>query len=100
AIDDQPLAAIAVEVEVHADLAGAAERQEIKRVGIAHRGVVCGEGRGGAHRWVLWRYMRRSPQRVRSGSTVSIASVAPANKGASPPVATVRIAAPNSFLIR
>ena len=53
AIDDQPLAAIAVEVEVHADLAGAAERQEIERVGIAHRRVVCGEGRGEAHRLVL-----------------------------------------------
>ena len=34
AIDDQPLAAIAVEIEVHPDLAGAAERQEIERVGI------------------------------------------------------------------
>ena len=35
AIDDQPLAAIAVEVEVHPDLARPAERQEEQRVGIA-----------------------------------------------------------------
>ncbi len=40
AIDDQPLAAIAVEVEVHPDLAGAAEREEIERVRIVFRGCL------------------------------------------------------------
>ena len=34
AIEDQPLTAIAVEIEVHPDLAGATQRQEIERVGI------------------------------------------------------------------
>ena len=36
-VDHQPLAAVAVEVEVHADLAGPAERQEQKLAGVAPR---------------------------------------------------------------
>ncbi len=38
AIDDQPLAAVTVEVEVHPDLAGTAERQKIERVRVEFRG--------------------------------------------------------------
>ncbi len=53
AIDDQPLAAIAVEVEVHPDLAGAAEREEIERVGIVLRDRLRAARR--VHRSVLWR---------------------------------------------
>ena len=52
AIDDQPLAAIAVEAEVHPDLAGAAEREEIERVGIVFAERVEERGRS-VHRRML-----------------------------------------------
>ena len=56
AIDDQPLAAIAVEIEVHPDLAGPAERQEIQRVGVVPSSIrPCGSGAASFIAWLLRR---------------------------------------------
>ena len=55
AIDDQPLPVMAVEVEVHPDLAAAAEREEIQRVGIALGKALLQLRRYEIHRWLLSR---------------------------------------------
>ena len=80
-IDHQPAAAIAEQVEVHADLAGAAERQEME--GVA------------AHARFLAK-ISCNPRKVTSGSWISMASVASEKVSASPPVATTFIAMPRS----
>src|SRR6185437_10013170 len=92
-----PGAGIAIERQIHADLADAAERQEgqlvrlVRRPGSAHEGP--------AFRLRLW--MRTRPQSVRFSSTFSITGVTPSNTGARPPVATTRIGPPpNSALMR
>ena len=60
AIDDQPVALISVEVEVHADLAGAAERREIEGTGIVpvrRAGAACSARSRGkiVHRFLFLR---------------------------------------------
>src|SRR5258706_744979 len=81
-IDHQPLAGIAVEVEVHADLAGAAERHEQQLVRLPHRSAELVLAHARLRSWISSR-----PRSVISPSTVVIALVAPANSGARPPVA-------------
>ncbi len=100
AIDDQPLTGTAVEAQIHADLVGAAERHEIEPSRIVGPGPGNGAGRQFAHRSVFLRWIRRSPHKVRSGSTVSMTSIAVAKSGAKPPVAMTPIASPRSSRMR
>ena len=71
-VDHQPCAGVAVEIKVHADLAGPAERQEDQLVAggdFGHAGFL-------SHFPALARWIRIRPRSVRSGSVISIASVA------------------------
>ena len=90
-IDHQPLAVEAVEVEVHADLAAAAERHEQQLVVALRHGHAAPR---------LRRQISTIPESVRSGSVCSMVSVPPAKSGASPPVATTFIGTPNSRRMR
>ena len=95
-IDHQPLALASVEVEVHADLAGPAEGQEVQRVALdRRRGTGCVHGALRLRRWIS-----RKPRIVRSGSTASIAPVASPKRPASPPVAIVVTGATISAFMR
>src|SRR6476620_1604484 len=75
-VDHDPLAAAAVEIDVHADLARAAERDEQQFLSRDH----------GLR--VVMSYSRLNPWMVRSGSIVSKTSVCLSNRVARPPVAT------------
>ena len=103
------VAAAAVEVEIHADFARPAQRQEgqvaivispylrvrsVSRFRSVASFHVVNVGAG------LRSANSRSPSSVRSGSICSIIIVPSANSGASPPVATTFIGPPNSALIR
>ena len=48
AIENEPVAGITVEVQIHPDLAGAAKRDKIERAVVA-------VGQGPVHRFLLWR---------------------------------------------
>ena len=87
AIEHDPAAVETVEIEVHADFAGAAERREDEAVEL-----------GSCHR--LRRCRSMSPRRVRSGSTASMAPVAVSKSSASPPVATTVMGLPTSARMR
>src|SRR5262249_40216240 len=91
-IDHQPLAGKTVEAEVHAELAGGAERQEQQLAVRAPR----------AHRGAPWlrRWISTRPRMVISGSWRSITGVALAKSGARPPVATTISCSPNSARMR
>ncbi len=96
-IDHQPFAVMAVETEIHPDLAAAAERQEQQLVGAG----TIGHGRFSAQPGstpVTW--ISTSPFMVISGSRWAMTGVAPTKSGASPPVAMVVKGAPNSLAIR
>src|SRR5690242_6610967 len=80
-IDHDPLAAAAVEIDVHADLAGTAERDEQELFAGNH--------------WETISYNRLKPWIVRSGSIASNTFVCLSNRLASPPVA-ITVAGPSS----
>src|SRR5262245_64893574 len=91
-VDHQPLAAIAIEIEVHADLPCPAQGAEQELAG----------RRGGAQAGALRlrRKISTRPRMVISGSWRSITGVAFVNSGAKPPVATTISSAPNSARMR
>src|SRR4051794_11164155 len=88
-IDHDPLASTAVEIDVHANLARAAERDEQKFFSGDH--VVAR---------TAMPYRRFNPWIVRSGSIASNASVCSLNRLARPPVAITFTGSPNSRFIR
>ena len=88
-IDHDPLAATAIEIDVHADLARAAERTEQELFSGDHF-----EARAAMS------YNRLNPWMVRSGSIASNASVCLSNSVARPPVAMTLVGAPISRFIR
>ncbi len=101
AIDHQPFAGMAVQVQIHADFAGTAERQEQQVVLARHRAMrELRIGVGVGHQRGLRRLISTSPIRVRLGSTTSIVPVTSSNKGARPPVATTFIGLPYSATMR
>ena len=85
----QPPTVIFVEVEVHADLAGTAQRQEVER---------------GGHGQPAGRRLRcqtsHRPRTVTSGSKLSMTSLAASKSDARPPVAIVCIGLPYSARMR
>src|SRR6185295_2699363 len=87
-IDHQPLAGMAVEVEVHADLARAAQREEQQLV-----------VRGNCHPRLRCQISSR-PRDIRSGSMASNSPISSLNTLARPPVATTFIGSPYSARIR
>src|SRR5215469_4739051 len=101
AIDDQPLAGDAVKVQVHPDFVRAPQRREKQRVRVliaeTNRRP---EGKVVVHFLLFLRCISRSPHSVRSGSTLSMTSIAVANSCASPPVAITPISSPRSSRIR
>ena len=95
-IDHQPFAVMAVEIEVHADLAGPAQRQEDQVLAAQPIDVEMFR-----HLPLFRRCIRMRPWIVRSRSIWSNSVVASANIGASPPVATTGMArSPSSARIR
>ena len=88
-IDHDPLAAAAVEIDVHADLARAAERYEQQFFSRYH-----------FQPRVVMLYSKLKPWIVRSGSIASNTFVCLSNRVARPPVATTVIGRPSSRLIR
>src|SRR5438270_12729538 len=88
-IDHDPLAAAAVEIDVHADLARATERDKQQFFAWDH----C-DARAAVS------YNRLKPRIVRSGSIASKTSVCLSNKVASPPVATTVTGRSSSRLMR
>src|SRR5205814_529436 len=93
-VDHDPLAAAAVEIDVHADLARPAERDEEELLARNHWDSIIGL------REVAMSYSRLNPWMVRSGSIASKTWVCLSNKVARPPVATTVIGPPTSCLIR
>ena len=87
-IDHQPLAGVAVEIEVHADLARPAQGEEQELV-----------VRRDGHALLRLKISIR-PRAVMSGTFCSITEVEPSNTGARPPVETTFIGRPNSALMR
>ena len=94
-VDHHPTAVAAIEVEVHADLARTAQRQEQDLAGLREERRFAR-----AHGPVFRRWIEARPRSVISGSSASIASVPSANSGARPPVAITFIGAANSSRIR
>ena len=88
-VDHDPLAAAAVEIDVHANLARAAERDEQQFFAGDHFELP-----------TAMSYSRLNPWMVRSGSIASNASVCLSNRLASPPVATTVSGRPISRLMR
>src|SRR5438270_2854013 len=88
-VDHDPLAAAAVQIDVHADLAGAAEGDEKQFFSGNHRGAR-----------IAMSYSRLKPWIVRSGSIASNTFVCLSNRAARPPVATTVSGRPTSRLIR
>ena len=88
-IDHQPPALATVEVDVHADFARAAKREEQQFVFGSE--ILLHAARSAS---------MASPSRVRSESTASNSSVCSSNRIASPPVATTLTGRPISFFIR
>ena len=92
-IDHDPASGMSVKRTVHADVADSAQRDE--------QDFVCGGNRQARHETLpLRRWTSSRPRRVRSLSMWSITSVAPANSGARPPVATAVMGSPASCSIR
>ena len=89
-IDHQPFSGMAVEVEVHADLARAAQRHEQQLVG----------RRDGHCVFLLRLKISISPRAVMSGTVCSMMPIEPSNTGARPPVETTFIGLPNSLTMR
>ena len=87
-IDHQPLAGMAVEIEVHADLAGTAQGEEQELV-----------VRGNCHER-LRRHISSRPSDIRSGSMASNSAISSLNTLARPPVATTFIGSPYSARMR
>src|SRR5437588_3321853 len=88
-IDHDPLASATVEIDVHADLARATERDKQQFFAWGH----C-DARAAVS------YNRLKPRIVRSGSIASKTSVCLSNKVASPPVATTVTGRSSSRLMR
>ena len=97
-IDHQPLSVMAVEVQVHADLAGPAERQEVEFVSPGRPVAHGARAQEPAPRLARW--MASRPRRVRSESTASMHAVARAKREARPPVAITFMGWPYSPLMR
>ncbi len=98
AIDDDPLPVIgraeAIGVEIHADLARSAKRQEdqfIFRRKAIHQAFFAFAA--------LRAWISISPRMVRSGSICSMAGISGRNRCASPPVATTVMGLPYSALM-
>src|SRR4029077_6261573 len=87
-IDHQPFAGVAVQIEVHADLAGPAQGEEQELV-----------VRRDGHALLRLKISIR-PRAVMSGTICSITEVDPSNTGARPPVEITFIGLPNSALMR
>ena len=102
-IDDHPVVREAVKIEVHADLARPAERDEDELAQCstrAHGGAGSGGIGCGHHFPLLRRWISQRPHSVSVGSTVSITGLAPSKRGAKPPVATTPIGSPHSARMR
>src|SRR6185436_743399 len=97
AIHNDPLAVVrrpkAIGIEIHADLARTAQRQEHQLV-LRREPILFGHYRLALRAWISI-----SPRMVRSGSIWSIAGISGRNKCASPPVATTVMGRPYSFLM-
>src|SRR5215813_2882203 len=87
-IDHQPFAGVAVEIEDHADLARAAQREEQQL-------IVAWNGHGR-----LRLQISSSPSDMRSGSMASNSPISSLNTSARPPVATTFMGSPYSARIR
>src|SRR5690348_4252398 len=88
-VDHDPLAAAAVEIDVHADLARAAQRDEQQFFAGNH----CAD-------FTAMAYSRLNPWMVRSGSIASNRLVCLSNRCARPPVATTVAGPPSSRFMR
>src|SRR5262249_46976708 len=99
-IDDEPVAGVSVDVQVHPDLARTAERDEVKRIRLAVFRPGPRLQREPAHLLRFRRESRRRPHKSSAGSRWFMTSVGPAISAARPPVAITSISSLRSAVTR